>query len=96
MTPLLLAIYDFHNRNPRRSTEIVNLLLAEDGIDVNLCSGRDRNTPLMLAVDLGWVEVVESLLARDDLDPNIVDNGDHVLLHSVFLGREVVSESSQC
>jgi ankyrin repeat protein len=45
----------------------------------------------MLAVDLGWVEVVESLLARDDLDPNIVDNnGDHVLLHSVFLGRDIV------
>ena len=35
--------------------------------------------------------MVESLLARDDLDPSIVNSrGDYVLEHSVFWGRDMV------
>ncbi|KAN0074268.1 Ankyrin repeat-containing domain protein [Elaphomyces granulatus] len=84
MTPLLVAISS-------RNTEIVELLLAKDGIDVNLCSRYSRISPLMMAVKCGWVAVVESLLARDELDPNIVNSdGDHVLPYSVFLGRDFV------
>ncbi|KAN0074269.1 Ankyrin repeat-containing domain protein [Elaphomyces granulatus] len=83
-SPLLLAISS-------RNTEIVELLLAKDGIDVNLCSRYHsryhRISPLMMAVERGWVEVVESLLARDELDPNIVTS---VLPYSVFLGRDIV------
>jgi ankyrin repeat protein len=85
-TPLIAAC---RNRN----TEIINLLLSKDGIDVNIrCSAEYgcRNTPLMIAVKGGtdMEGVVKSLLARDDLDPNILaSNGDHVLLRSVECQR---------
>jgi ankyrin repeat protein len=42
--------------------EIINLLLAKDGIDINLVH---RTTPLIAAAEKGLVEVVESFLARD-------------------------------
>jgi hypothetical protein len=43
----------------------------------------------MVAVKMGWVMVAESLFARDDLDPNIVNSAsDHLLLYAV--GHEIV------
>jgi ankyrin repeat protein len=82
-TPLIAAC---HNQD----AEMVNLLLAKDGINVNL-HNIDGDTPLMIATKLGSVRVVESLLARDDLDPSIVNSrGDYVLEHSVFWGRDMV------
>ncbi|KAN0085280.1 Ankyrin repeat-containing domain protein [Elaphomyces granulatus] len=66
-TPLMLACA---NEDP----EMVNLLLAKDGIDVNL-SNIDGQTSLMIAARLRSVAVLESLLTRDDLDPNITDSG---------------------
>ena len=63
-TPLIGACRKGH-------VEIINLLLAKDGIDINLAHG---TTPLIAAVEKGLVEVVESFLARDDLNPNIVES----------------------
>ena len=62
--------------------EIINLLLAQDGIDINLGI---QTKPLITAVGRELMEVVESLLARDDLDPNIVDHdGESALGYAVF------------
>lgn len=76
ITPLIAA----------ENVEIINLLLAKDGIDVNLPGGIDRNTPLMTVVQLGLEEVAKSLLTRGDLNPNIVNRyGDHVLITAAGL-----------
>jgi ankyrin repeat protein len=64
--------------------EMVNLLLAKDGIDVNL-SNIDGQTPLMIAARLRSVAVLESLLARDDLDPNITDCGGYPILELALI-----------
>jgi ankyrin repeat protein len=73
-----------------RGAEVVKLLLAKDGIDVNL-RNIDGDTPLMKAITAGSVRAVDSLLARDDLNPNIMNsNGVHVLGHSVFQGCDIV------
>ncbi|KAN0077919.1 Ankyrin repeat-containing domain protein [Elaphomyces granulatus] len=82
-TALLLAIFNGH-------TEIIYVLLNRDDIDVNLYNSRGE-TPLMMAVQVGLVGVVKSLLARGDLDPDILDiKRDHALLYTVFLGRDIV------
>jgi hypothetical protein len=47
--------------------EIINLLLGNDGIDINF-HAQAINAPLMVAITSRLMEVVESLLARDDLD----------------------------
>ena len=78
-TPLIAAIRT-------GNMEINNLLLGNDGIDVNF-HPQSISAPLMVAIESGLIEVVESLLARDDLDLNIVDDsGDHLLLYSTRLG----------
>jgi ankyrin repeat protein len=77
-------------------TEIIHLLLARYGIDVNLHNNVDKNTPLMLAVQGGMSMegVVKSLLARDDVDPNIVNsNGEHVLMYAVICQRRDIVKS---
>ncbi|KAN0066668.1 Ankyrin repeat-containing domain protein [Elaphomyces granulatus] len=61
--PLLIAAR-------RGNSAIVELLLTKDGIDVN--ESDDHGTPLMVAVKNDHVEVVKSLLARADVDPNII------------------------
>jgi ankyrin repeat protein len=62
--------------------EVINLLLTKDGIDVNFNGDLHGETPLMMAVSRGLEEVVKSLLARDDLKPNITCNSGHHALHS--------------
>jgi ankyrin repeat protein len=64
-TPLLEAARYGH-------TDIVELLLAQDGIDVNY-KDRDGCTPLWWAVDRRQKEVVERLLAQDCIDVNCED-----------------------
>ena len=66
-TPLTVACHNGH-------VEVINVL-AKNGIDVNFQAGINQNTPLMIATRMRSVKVVESdsLLARDDLDANIVD-----------------------
>jgi ankyrin repeat protein len=76
-TPLTAACKGSH-------PEIANILLAREGIDVNL------HKPLSHALSAGMVGVVESLLARDDLDADIMDNFGHVLVRSVFQGHGIV------
>ncbi|KAN0074193.1 Ankyrin repeat-containing domain protein [Elaphomyces granulatus] len=72
-------------------TSTVNLLLAKDGIDINLRHPYTGNTPLMQAANTGSVSVMESLLARDDLDPNIMNSwGDRALYPSLRLGCTIV------
>ena len=78
-TPLAIASLS-------RETDIVNLLLlAQDGIKVNL-QDDDGETPLFAAARARSVRVMESLLARDDLDPNV---------HEVNLGRTALMEVCQ-
>jgi ankyrin repeat protein len=93
LTPLLAACYGRH-------TEIINLLLAKDDIDVNSqCLDHKYNWPsppstgntaLMVATEIAAEEpsmkaVVKSLLARDDVDPNIVNSkGEHVFTYSLL------------
>jgi ankyrin repeat protein len=83
VTPLITACHNCH-------IEITNLLLAKHDIDVNFHNTTDRNTALMRAarkaVTVPLMEgVVKSLLARDDVDPNILNSyGEHVLTHSVL------------
>ncbi|KAN0074159.1 Ankyrin repeat-containing domain protein [Elaphomyces granulatus] len=91
LTPLLTACYNRH-------TEVINLLLAKDNIDVNSqCLNipgyfptSTGNTALMVATQIAAKEpsmeaVVKSLLARDDVDLNIVNSkGEHVLMYSVL------------
>jgi ankyrin repeat protein len=70
----------------RGDTTIINLLLAKDSIDINLCD-EIGDTPLMRAARYKSVPAMESLLVRNDLDPNIRNvNGDHVVYHSLSLG----------
>jgi ankyrin repeat protein len=64
-SPLIVACLGSH-------VEIINLLLAKDSIDINL--GR-KTTPFIAAARMGLVEVVESLLARANFNPNIVTTG---------------------
>ena len=77
-TPLAIASLS-------QEPDIVNLLLAKDGIKVNL---QDDNgeTPLFAAARARSVRVMESLLARDDLDPNV---------HEFNLGRTALMEVCQ-
>jgi ankyrin repeat protein len=79
-----------------RHVEVINLLLAKDGIDVNFHNTTNRNTALMMAVQKALIDpsmegVVKSLLARDDVDPNILNSyGIHVLMFSVLCqGRDI-------
>jgi ankyrin repeat protein len=65
--------------------KIINLLLAEDSVDINLTIA--KTTPFMEAARMGLVEVVESLLARENFDPNIVtDSGEYALGDAAFRG----------
>lgn len=66
----------------RSHTKIIHLLLAKDGIRVNFNGDIHGDTPLMMAVKRGLVGVVKSLLSRDDLEPNIVNNGGHHVLET--------------
>jgi len=61
--------------------KIINLLLAEDSVDINLdLADSAGTTPFMAAARIGLVEVVESLLARENFDPNIVtESGEYAL-----------------
>jgi ankyrin repeat protein len=61
--------------------KIINLLLAEDSVDINLdLADFAGTTPFMAAARMGLVEVVESLLAREKFDPNIVtESGEYAL-----------------
>jgi ankyrin repeat protein len=68
----------------------INLLLAKDGIDINL-RNNTGNTPLMHAAVQKSVPAMESLLARNDLNPNIKNNeDDHVIYPSLSLGCTIV------
>ncbi|KAN0069067.1 Ankyrin repeat-containing domain protein [Elaphomyces granulatus] len=74
----------------RGDTSIVKLLLAKDSIDINLCN-KNGDTPLMQAAECRSVPVMESLLARNDLDPNIRSfSGYHVVYPSLSLGYTIV------
>ena len=75
--------------------EIANQLLANKHGSISNVNLQDFDgyTPLMLAVRTGKESVVESLLARDDLKPNLVMpnlRGDHVLLMAARRGNVTV------
>ena len=68
--------------------EVVNLLLSKDGIDVNLYCDV---SPVIMALQFQLMKMAESLLARDDLDLNVMDrDGNHLLLYSENLGLDKV------
>ena len=83
-TPLLIACREW------RGEEVANMLLKKAGINVNV-TNINGDTPLMLAAQSEKVSVVESLLARDDMDPIILNAfnnlGDHVLRSLVCQGN---------
>ena len=51
-------------------TEVVKLLLAQDGIEVNKARTDDGTTPLFMACQEGHFEVVKLLLAQDGIEAN--------------------------
>ena len=61
--PLFVACQNGH-------TEMVGLLLACDGVDVNKAATDDGSTPLSRACQNGHTEVVGLLLACDGVDVN--------------------------
>ncbi|PQE15320.1 ankyrin repeat-containing protein [Rutstroemia sp. NJR-2017a BVV2] len=61
-TPLLLAAIRGHK-------DIVQLLLATDGVDLN-CKSKDGQTPLSCAAQYGHKDIVQLLLATDGIDLN--------------------------
>jgi ankyrin repeat protein len=65
-TPLLAAVADGHKA-------IVELLLAEDGVNPNT---KDSGcwTPLSWAAELGSEEMVRLLLSKDGVDPDSIDS----------------------
>ena len=79
-TPLLIACDNEWRISDKPGEEIANLLLNKAGIDVN-STDTEGDTPLMLAAQYGKMSVLKSLLARNDLDPNMLNPhfGYHVL-----------------
>ncbi|KAN0073515.1 Ankyrin repeat-containing domain protein [Elaphomyces granulatus] len=73
--------------------EVVELLLAEDGIDINACNANGE-TPLMDAMNGKRAQKIKALLARDDWDPTIVSSdGDHLFPFSVRAGDVAIVKS---
>jgi ankyrin repeat protein len=83
-TPLIWAALNGHK-------EIVELILAKDGVNPN--SKDDRGwTSLVWAAIEGHKEIVEVLLAADGIDLNPVDNHFHrtPLLWAIMAGRQEI------
>jgi hypothetical protein len=74
-TPLSLATTQGHS-------EVVQLLLTRDDIDVN-SEDQYGNSPLFYAANSGHLEVTKHLLARDDIDVNSKDEEGNSLLFIV-------------
>ena len=62
MTPLYIASQEGH-------AEVVSMLLAKQGIDVNQAEDHGA-TPLLIASEEGHAEVVSMLLAKEGIDVN--------------------------
>jgi ankyrin repeat protein len=84
LEPPLIAACRLHDER------IVNLLLTRDDIDVNLCDVFAKLTPLMTAVEEKSVQVMKSLLARNDLNPIIANRHHYILKSSIVLGPSIV------
>jgi|GEM_PF-4904191 len=79
-TPLHKAIAKI--QNTKTKIETVKLLLSCLGVDVNK---KDQQgwSPLLKAVYSGPVEIVELLVAREDLEVNILDNRQQTALDNI-------------
>lgn len=84
-TPLSWAAQEGHQA-------VVELLLAQDGIDVNSGDNENFRTPIALAAMKGHRAVVELLLAKDGIDLNAKDNqyGRTPLSWAAMYGHQVV------
>lgn len=65
-TPLMQAV-DWEHR------DVVTLLLAAPGIDVNLAPNNGRTTPLILAAQRGNVDITQQLLDVPGIDLHALD-----------------------
>jgi ankyrin repeat protein len=84
-TPLLMTCDNEWRPSDELGEEIARLLLDKAGIDINI-PNMNGDTPLMLAARHRKM-VVKSLLARNDLDPNIINaDGDHALGYWAYKG----------
>ncbi|KAA8641770.1 uncharacterized protein ATNIH1004_010709 [Aspergillus tanneri] len=73
-------------------TNIVELLLARNDVDVN-CEDKDGRTALSWAAGRGHKDVVKLLLAKDGIDVNRKDNRDYTPLgHAASSGRKLTVE----
>lgn len=63
--PLSIAAYEGH-------VGVVQLLLDKKGIDPNQAMHKNGETPLHFAVEMNRVDIVRSLLAHEDIQPNKV------------------------
>jgi ankyrin repeat protein len=73
--------------------EVVELLLAKDGIDINACNAMGE-TPLLNAMNHIQTQKIKALLAREDWDPTIVSSdGDHLFPYSVYAGDVAIVKS---
>ena len=63
----------------RGHTEIVQLLMQREDIDVNL-QGEDNNTALIFACNNGQTEIVQLLMQREDLNVHLRGRNNHTAL----------------
>ena len=65
-TLLMIAVLKYR-------VEVVDLLLATDGIEVNKRGGNNNNTPLHISCDLDRGAIIIKLLAAPGIDVNALD-----------------------
>ncbi|KAN0068675.1 Ankyrin repeat-containing domain protein [Elaphomyces granulatus] len=73
-TPLVEACRSTHSRAGVEPLEISKILLERDDIDVNLGRDYKGRTALSWACINGCLELVDLILKKDNIDPNIRDN----------------------
>jgi hypothetical protein len=67
---------------------VVKLLLERNDVDPD--TNADGDTPLTVAVDNGYEEVVRLLLGKDNVDPNRVKRGEAPLFRAAANGYSAI------
>ena len=83
----------FSLRVKRATAEVVSMLLAKEGVDVNQAMVNDGATPLFIASQNGHCEVVSMLLAKEDVDVNQATNDG---IHATFSLRVKMATVRWC
>ncbi|KAI1121331.1 ankyrin [Nemania abortiva] len=81
--PLLVAIQSAY-ATPSERVDITDLLLASPSVDVNYRTSRYSLTPLLIAVEKGYFEIVKRLLSHRSIDCNIAAEDGHTPLYEAI------------